>query len=76
VTVGFYILEDRKIIMTNRKGDPLRRSSGELYTHVLKDGENEITWAGILTKQARTASRGDRKEGFDGPLDYGPKFWH
>jgi hypothetical protein len=75
VTRGFYILDGNKITMTDSSGTPIRRGTGDLYTHVLKADENEATWAGILTKQIRTSIRGNKLRGFDGPLDYGPTGW-
>jgi hypothetical protein len=68
VTCGFYVLEGKKLIMTDSHGTPLRRNSGDMVVHELKGGEDPETFAGIHSKQFRRQIHGDSKQGCSGPL--------
>ena len=60
VTVGFYIIEDGKLTMTDENGKPVRSPiNGDPYVHRLRPEDNAAAIASVLTKRIRSALRGD-----------------
>jgi hypothetical protein len=68
VTIGYYTQADGVLTMTDSKGVPVRTSSGEKRVHRLQEGEDPRAIASRLTKQIRTAMRGESD--FNRPLNY------
>jgi hypothetical protein len=73
VVLGYYIIADRVITMTDAKGAPAPDDTGKSYTAKLAPNDDAYVIAGRLTKKLRDALRGkrDAPTGFSGPLDYG-----
>jgi hypothetical protein len=71
VTRGFYVLNGTKLTLTDSKGVPVRRSSGDPVVRELKDGDDPTQIAGILTREFRRHIHGTSGiPGFSGPLRY------
>jgi hypothetical protein len=74
---GHYTVVDDLLTMTCPKGEPAIDMTGKTYTHKLAPNDDARVIAGRLTKQLRSALRGDRPKGFggsgsgfNGPLNY------
>jgi hypothetical protein len=77
VSYGFYKVENNKVILTDAEGTPVRRATGDVVAHKLKDGEEAHHRAWLMAREFRRHIHGDRKDGFTGPIVYPPgKFWH
>jgi hypothetical protein len=72
VVEGCYIVDDGKVILTNRRGEPVQDDTGKNYEQRLAEGDNPKQIAGILTKKLRKALRGGNAlpSGFSGPINY------
>jgi hypothetical protein len=77
VAEGRFLFEDGVVTLVNHVGTPVRDHDGRTYTKKLEDGESEYVIAGRLTKQFRTARRGDKHQvaGFSGPIKYPDHGW-
>ena len=74
VAEGMYIVADGVVTLTDRDGNPATDERGRKYTHKLREGENAKVIAGRMTRELRSALRGNAPtQGFAGPIDY-PKF--
>lgn len=74
ISVGYYIVTDGVLTMTDSKGAAVRNPhNGERCTHKLADGEDSRAIASRLTKKIRTArAGGDAAAAFNQPLTYPP----
>jgi hypothetical protein len=78
VTRGFYVLDPagKKLRLTDSKGVPVRRSSGDPVVRELKDGDDPTQIAGLLTREFRRHIHGTSGvRGFSGPLRYPGGGW-
>jgi len=75
VTHGHYILDGNKVRLTDSKGTPVRRSTGDPVVHGLKDGEDPELIARVLTREFRRHIHGGRMQGFSGPIRYPKSGW-
>jgi hypothetical protein len=74
---GFYTVTDGTVTMTDPRGKAAEDAEGKIYSHKLEANDDAHVVAGRLTKQLRSALRGDRPKGFggsgsgfNGPLNY------
>src|SRR5262245_8449723 len=63
---GYYIVVDGVVTMTDPKGEPAIDGEGKIYSHKLAPEDDARVIAGRLTKQLRSALRGDQPKGFGG----------
>jgi hypothetical protein len=58
-------------------GTPVRDHDGKTYSKKLADGEDAYLIAARLTKEFRSARRGEQKQvnGFSGPIKYPDHGW-
>ena len=76
VVLGFYIVKDNTVIMTDADGNEAGLETGRRFTHRLQESEDARSWACKMTKELRLAfqgSDGGSVHGFSGPIQY-PKF--
>jgi hypothetical protein len=78
VVLGYYIIVDGVLTMTDAKGNVAQDDNGKVYSHRLVAGDDPHIIAGRLTRQLRDALRGKGAPptGFSGPLDYPPSGVH
>lgn len=71
VTLGYYVVQDGLLTMTDGEGTPVRPGmSREFVTHRLEPGEVAAEVAKRLTREVRLMVRGDDRGGFNRPLVY------
>jgi hypothetical protein len=72
VVEGAYVVGDGAVVLTDRDGVPVRDERGKSYRHVLEPHDHPRAIAARLTKQFRSALRGNdqRRDGFSGPIRY------
>jgi hypothetical protein len=70
--LGYYTVVDGVVTMTCPKGEPAIDETGKTYTHKLEPSDNPRVIAGRLTKQLRSALRGNSAgpSNFNGPINY------
>jgi hypothetical protein len=78
---GYYVVVDDVVTMTDQSGKTAEDAQGQTYSEKLEPSGNHQAVAARLTKKLRTALRGDRPPGFDGPggprgpLNYPGRGW-
>jgi hypothetical protein len=77
IVEGRFTLEDSIVTLTNHIGTPVRDHDGKTYSKKLADGEDAYLIAARLTKEFRSARRGEQKQvnGFSGPIKYPDHGW-
>jgi hypothetical protein len=53
VTFGHYVLDGKKLTLTDSKGTPVRRAYGELVERTLEDGQDADVVARVMTRSFR-----------------------
>jgi hypothetical protein len=69
VCYGYYVLRDRTVTLTDPNGNPAEDGIGKRYTHKLETNEDAFGVARRLTKQLRSALRGNSA----GPSNFNDK---
>jgi hypothetical protein len=64
--LGYYTVVDGLLTMTCPQGKAAEDAEGKTYKHKLEPNDDARVIAGRLTKQLRSALRGDRPPGFGG----------
>jgi hypothetical protein len=77
ICVGYYVIRDGVLQMTNASGVKVLRVDGTPYEHKLRDGDNPAQIAARLTKTIRRMYRGESpaQERFAKPLTYPKSGW-
>jgi hypothetical protein len=71
VTIGYYVLQDGLLTMTDGEGAAVRGRAGEKITHKMRPGDDAGTIARRLTLQIHRMARGESgPAGFNRPLSY------
>lgn len=70
---AFYIIENNKVVLTDRDGNALHDPEGRDYAKALGEGDNPHQVAALLLRRFRTKMSGGHVAGFGpGPLNYRP----
>ncbi|WP_339033604.1 hypothetical protein WHZ78_17565 [Bradyrhizobium symbiodeficiens] len=70
-TIGFYVVEDGLLTMTDGEGRPVRPGrTGQLICHRLKAGEDERTIARRLTLRIYDIVQGQDRGSFNRKIEY------
>jgi hypothetical protein len=73
VTIGYFVLQDGLLTMTDGEGTAIRNRTGEKVTHKLKHEEDAGVIARRLTLQIHRMAKGESgPAGFNRPLSYLP----
>jgi hypothetical protein len=72
VAQAYFVIEDDRVILTDRDGHALHDPDGGDYAQTLGEGDNPKQIAARLLRRFRTKFRSDRVRGFDRPLHYQP----
>ena len=72
VTIGYYVLDDGILTMTDGEGAPFRGTSGDRISHRLQSDEDPTVIAKRLTMRIYRMVRGGDMAGFNRPLNYQP----
>jgi hypothetical protein len=72
VTIGYYVLTDDVLTMTDSKGAPVRSRGGDKYEQKIKEGDNVTLIAQRLTMKIYRSRTGNDVAGFNRPLVYRP----
>jgi hypothetical protein len=72
VTIGYYVLQDGLLTMTDSKGVPARSHGGDKYEQKIGEGDNVTLIAQRLTMKIYRARNGNDMAGFNRPLNYPP----
>jgi hypothetical protein len=73
VAAAFFIVENNRVVLTDRNGHALHDPEGRDYAKELNEGDDPRQVAALLLRRFRTKVRGDRVAGFEpGPLRYPP----
>jgi hypothetical protein len=70
VTVGYYVLRNGLLTMTDSKGAPVRSHGGDKYEQKTGEGDNVPLIAQRLTMKIYRARNGNDMAGFNRPLSY------
>jgi hypothetical protein len=66
VVLGYYVLVDDVVTMTDQSGKTAEDAEGRTYSEKLEPSGDAQAVAARLTKKLRSALRGDRPKGFGG----------
>ena len=72
LTLGYYVLDDGILTMTDGDGSPFRSTGGDRITHRLQSGEDLTVVAKRLTMKIYHMVRRDNMVGFNRSLNYQP----
>jgi hypothetical protein len=75
VTVGYYVLQDGLLTMTDSKGEPVRSRSGDKYEQRVEEGDNVTLIAQRFTMRIYRSRTGNDTAGFNRPLNYSRPGW-
>jgi hypothetical protein len=70
VTVGYYVVKDGLLTMTDSTGAPVRSRGGDKYEQKIGEGDNVTLIAQRLTMKIYRSRSGNDMAGFNRPLVY------